>query len=219
VIAHKLDICPMVLLQISLYSYPQSSLRYGWDSRGEAVSTLSPLQEIAKDGEGTILTEESLWYALQTRSRHEKQVRDRLAAVGVESLLPLSRQYRLWSDRKVLTTVPLFGGYCFANFSLAKSRNVLQIPGVARIVGATKPEPIPGEEIAAFQQLSLADRMVEPCDYLIEGAWVEVVQGPLAGLRGQFVRRNKHHGLVIRATLIQQAALVHIEADEVALIQ
>jgi transcription antitermination factor NusG len=61
--------------------------------------------------------------------------------------------------------------------------------------------------------------MVEPCDYLSEGAWVEVVQGPFMGLRGQLVRRKKHHGLVIRATLIQQAALVHIEADEVALIQ
>jgi transcription antitermination factor NusG len=119
----------------------------------------------------------------------------------------------------VLTTVPLFGGYCFANFSLAKTRNVLQISGVARIVGTTKPEPIPGEEIVAFQRLSCVDRMVEPCEYWSEGTWVEVVHGPLTGLRGQFVRRLKHHGLVIRATLIQQSALVHIEADEVVPIQ
>ncbi len=165
---------------------------------------------------GTVPTDHSLWYALQTHSRHEKQVRDRLVAVGMEPLLPLSRQYRQWSDRKVLTTVPLFGGYCFARFSLVRSREVLQIPGVARIVGATKPEPIAAEEIAAFHQLSLVDRMMEPCDYLIEGAWVEVIQGPLTGLRGQFVRRNKQHGLVIRVSLIQQAALVHIEADEVS---
>lgn len=163
--------------------------------------------------------EESLWYAIQTRSRHEKRVRDRLAAAGMEPLLPLSRQYRQWSDRKMLTTVPLFGGYCFANFPLTKTRNVLQIPGVARIVGTTKPEPIPDEEIVAFQRLSCVDRMVEPCEYWSEGTWVEVVRGALTGLRGQFVRRSKHHGLVIRATLIQQAALVHIEADEVVPIQ
>lgn len=194
----------------------RNCLRYGCDSRGEAVSTLRPLEKIAKDGEDTLLTADSLWYALQTRSRHEKQVRDRLAAVGIEPLLPMSRQYRQWSDRKVLTTMPLFRGYCFANFSLAESRSVLQIPGVARIVGATKPEPIAAEEIAAFHQLSLVDRMMEPCDYLTEGAGVEVIQGPLTGLRGQFVRRNKQHGLVIRVSLIQQAALVHIEADEVS---
>ena len=183
------------------------------------MSVLNPLQERVQHEEGSILTDEPRWYALQTHSRHEKQVRDRLAAVGMEPLLPLSRQYRQWSDRKVLTTVPLFGGYCFARFSLVKSRHILQVPGVARIVGATKPEPIPDEEIAAFQRLSVVGRMVEPCDYLIEGAWVEVVQGPLTGLRGQFVRRNRHQGLVIRASLIHQAALVHIEADEVAPIQ
>lgn len=180
---------------------------------------LNPIQGSEGPEQVTSPPDDYLWYALQTYSRHEKQVRDRLAAVGMEPLLPLSRQCRQWSDRKVLTTVPLFGGYCFARFALAKSRHVLQVPGVARIVGATKPEPIPNEEIAAFQRLSVVDRMVEPCDYLSEGAWVEVVQGPFTGLRGQLVRRDKHHGLVIRATLIQQAALVHIEADEVAPVQ
>ncbi|MFO0699179.1 MAG: transcription termination/antitermination NusG family protein [Nitrospira sp.] len=177
---------------------------------------LNTIQEIERRDVIAIPTDGSLWYALQTHSRHEKQVRDRLVAVGMEPLLPLSRQYRQWSDRKVLTMVPLFGGYCFAKFSLVRSREVLQIPGVARIVGATKPEPIAAEEIAAFQQLSVVDRMTEPCDHLIEGTWVEVIQGPLIGLRGQLVRRNKQHGLVIRVSLIQQAALVHIEADEVA---
>lgn len=179
------------------------------------MSAFNSRQESMKQEEGVIPRDESLWYALQTRARHEKQVRDRLAAAGMEPLLPLSRQYRQWSDRKMLTTVPLFGGYCFANFSVARIRNVLQIPGVARIVGTTKPEPIPAEEIVAFQRLSCVDRMVESCEYWSEGTWVEVVRGPLTGLRGQFVRRSKHHGLVIRATLIQQAALIHVEADEV----
>lgn len=113
------------------------------------------------------------------------------------------------------TTVPLFSGYCFARFSLGESLAVLKTPGVVRIVGTVKPEPIRDEEIAALQQVASVNRMMEPCDYLTQGAWVEVVQGPLAGLRGQLVRRTKQQGLVIRASLIQQAALVHIEADEV----
>jgi hypothetical protein len=61
--------------------------------------------------------------------------------------------------------------------------------------------------------------MMEQWDHFTDGAWVEVVQGPLAGLRGQLVRREKQHGLVIRVSLIQQAALIHIKADEVAAIQ
>ena len=159
------------------------------------------------------------WYALQTQSRHEKQVRDRLQAIGIEPLLPVGRQRRQWSDRKVWTTLPLFTGYCFANFALVRSLVVLQTPGVVRIVGTVRPEPIPAEEIAVFQRVASMNPVMEPCDYLTEGAWVEVIHGPLVGLRGQFVRRTSHHGLVIRSSLLQQAALIHIESDEVAPVQ
>src|SRR6185312_11636305 len=164
----------------------------------------------------TISKTDRQWYALQTHSRHEKQVRDRLLAVGIEPLLPLGKQYRQWSDRKVWTTLPIFSGYCFANFALAGSLAVLKTPGVVRIVGAVRPEPIPTEEIALLQQVSSVNPMMEPCDYLTEGAWVEVIRGPLIGLRGQLVRRAHHHGLVIRASLLQRAALIHIGSDEVA---
>jgi transcription termination/antitermination protein NusG len=159
------------------------------------------------------------WYALQTQSHHEKRVRDRLQAGGIEPLLPLSRQYRQWSDRKVWTTLPLFRGYCFAKFDLNNSLAIRRTPGVARIVGIAKPEPVGGDEIAALQRVASAECPIEPCEYYVEGTWVEVIRGPLVGLRGQFVRQTKHHGLVIRASLIQQAALIHIEADEVAPIQ
>ncbi|MDF0673235.1 MAG: transcription termination/antitermination NusG family protein [Nitrospira sp.] len=167
----------------------------------------------------TVSKTDRQWYAIQTYSRHEKQVRDRLLAVGIEPLLPLGKQCRQWSDRKVWTTLPLFSGYCFANFAIAGSLAVLQTPGVVRIVGALKPEPIPAEEIAVLQQVSSVNRMMEPCDYLTEGAWVEVIRGPLVGLRGQLVRRVSHQGLVIRASLLQRAALIHIATDEIVSVQ
>jgi transcription termination/antitermination protein NusG len=167
----------------------------------------------------TASTTDGQWYAIKTHSRHEKQVRDRLLAVGIEPLLPLGKQCRQWSDRKVWTMLPLFSGYCFANFALTRSLAVLQTPGVVCIVGILRPEPIPAEEIAVLQQVSSVNPMMEPCDYMTEGAWVEVIRGPLIGLRGQLVRRASHHGLVIRAALIQQAALIHIGTDEVAPVQ
>lgn len=179
------------------------------------MSTISTVRLGEQIQNAVVASRETCWYAIQTCSRHERLVRDRLEAVGVEPFLPLSKQCRQWSDRKVWLTVPLFSGYCFAKFGLIKSREILQIPGVVRIVGATKPEPIPVDEIAVFQQVSSVDRVMESCDYFVQGDWVEVIRGPLAGLRGQFVRGAAHHGLVIRASLIQQAALIHIESDEV----
>ena len=159
------------------------------------------------------------WYALSTRSRHEKQVRDRLTAIGVEPCLPLMRKLSQWSDRRVWTESPLFSGYCFARFSLTNSLTILQTPGIVRIVGIIVPEAIPDEEVAALKKLTESQRPFEPHDYFAEGAWVDVVRGPLAGLRGQLLRKAGHHSLVIRVHLIQQAATVHIDMSEVASVQ
>lgn len=235
----ELDICLVVmgfkdLVQIGLHSSIVNRCAWvslfkerGWGSRGEAMTATSQPKPVvrhelvsAPEPERVALSNtECQWYALQTQSRHEKQVRDRLLARGIEPLLPVGRQRRQWSDRKVWTTLPLFTGYCFANFALVRSLVVLQTPGVVRIVGTLRPEPIPAEEIAVFQRVASMNPVMEPCDYLTEGAWVEVIHGPLVGLRGQFVRRTSHHGLVIRSSLLQQAALIHIESDEVAPVQ
>ncbi len=159
------------------------------------------------------------WYAVSTRSRHEKLVRDRLAAIGVEPFLPLSRMLSQWSDRKVWTETPLFAGYCFARFALVRSHPVLQTPGVVRIVGSVMPEAIPEEEMAAIKTLVDSRRSVQAHDYLVEGAWVEVVRGPLTGLRGQLIRRSGQDCIVIRIHLIQQAVTVHIDSNEVVSVQ
>ncbi len=202
-------------------------MKRGWDSRGEAMNIAFGEERVERYAQVmvpeveqvTVSKTDRQWYALQTHSRHEKQVRDRLLAIGIEPLLPLGKQRRQWSDRKVWTMLPLFSGYCFANFALAGSLVILQIPGVVRIVGTMRPESIPAEEIAVLQQVSSVNPMMEPCDYLTEGAWVEVIRGPLVGLRGQLVRQGSHHGLVIRASLLQRAALIHIGTDEVAPLQ
>lgn len=60
---------------------------------------------------------------------------------------------------------------------------------------------------------------MEPYDCFTEGAWVELKQSPLVGLRGRFVGRVSHGGLVIRSALLQQAVLIHIGSGEVAPVQ
>ena len=182
------------------------------------------LNGLTFDSQGQVPTVENAcktlhWYAISTRSRHEKMVHDRLISVGVEPFLPLSKKLSQWSDRKVLTLRPLFSGYCFARFLLSNSHTVLQTPGVVRIVGSTMPEAIPDEELATIMKVVESERSLEPHDYFTEGKWVEVVQGPLTGLRGQLVRKASHDCLVIRVHLLQQAATVHIDMSEVVPVQ
>jgi transcription termination/antitermination protein NusG len=44
---------------------------------------------------------------------------------------------------------------------------------------------------------------------------VEVVRGPLQGVRGILLRKDKRHRLVLGVRLIQQAAAVEIDVNEV----
>jgi transcription antitermination factor NusG len=98
--------------------------------------------------------EQSYWYAIQTRSRHEKVVRDQLAAKSITHLLPLWRKRTIWKDRVKLVEVPLFGGYLFGYFALQDLITVLGTFGVARIVGINgKPVPIPDEQITMVRTI------------------------------------------------------------------
>ena len=156
------------------------------------------------------------WFALRTRSRHEKLVRDQLTNQGIEPLLPTIKRLSQWKDRKKEIEVPLFSGYCFVRFSAEQKLPVLKTIGVVDIVGSgQQPEPIPDEEIAALQMLMTSVLPYDPHPYLHEGMMVEVIRGPLQGVRGILLRKEKRHRLVLGVRLIQQAAAVEIDVNDV----
>ena len=156
------------------------------------------------------------WYALRTKSRHEKLVRDQLDKQGIESLLPTVKRLSQWKDRKKEIEVPLFSGYCFVRFSQLEKTPVQKIVGVVEIVGCgSRPEPIPEQEIDALRRLMTCVLPYDPHPYLHEGMRVEVVRGPLQGAHGILLRKEKRHRLVVGVRLIQQAAAVEIDVNDV----
>lgn len=156
------------------------------------------------------------WYALRTKSRHEKIVRDQLGKQGIEPLLPTVKRLSQWKDRKKEIEVPLFSGYCFVRFAPTQKLPVQKVSGVVEIVGGGhRPEPIPDDEIKAIQTLMTSVLPYDPHPYLQEGTAVEVVRGPLQGVHGILLRKEKRHRLVIGVRLIQQAAAVEIDIGDV----
>lgn len=159
------------------------------------------------------------WYAIQTRSRYEKVVRNQLIASGIECLLPLCTRISHWKDRTKRIEWPLFLRYCFARFALEQRGQVLQAPGVMQIVGtAYVAEPIPADDIAAIQRLMQSGSSYRPYPYHVqEGRIVRVIRGPLEGLQGRFIRHTTGGDLILAVDLIQQAVAVDIAAEDVAL--
>ena len=156
------------------------------------------------------------WYAIRTRSRHEKLVNQQLASRGVEAFLPLVDRRRRWKDRWKTVSLPLFSGYCFARFPYQDRLAVLTAVGVVQILGLNGHAiPVPDHEIEAVRQLVTSTLPFDPHPYLKEGMEVEVVGGPLAGIRGVLVRKGDRARLVVAIHLIQQAASVELDAADV----
>jgi transcriptional antiterminator NusG len=156
------------------------------------------------------------WYAIQTRSRHEKVVRDQLAAKSITHLLPLWQKRSNWKDRVKLVDVPLFGGYLFGYFPLLNRVAVLETVGVVRIVGLNgRPVPIPDEQIATMLTMMKHRLPCSPHPYLVEGMRVQIKRGLLAGAEGLLIAKKQRYRLVIRVDMIQQAMAVEVDCADV----
>ena len=68
----------------------------------------------ALGGGPRIAPDEPAWYAVYTRSRHEKLVDAALREKGVRCFLPAVDVLSRWQDRRKLVRKPLFPGYLFA---------------------------------------------------------------------------------------------------------
>jgi transcription antitermination factor NusG len=156
------------------------------------------------------------WFAIWTRSRHEKRVRDQLAEKSLDVFLPTITKWSRWKDRKKQIEWPLFPGYCFARFNIHDRLAVLKCDGVVTIVGSEgQPSPIPAFEIDGIRQLIASELSFDPCPLIKEGMMVEVKSGPLRGVIGRLVRKGAHARLVLSVDLIGQAVSVEVDAADV----
>jgi transcription antitermination factor NusG len=156
------------------------------------------------------------WYAIWTRSRHEKVVRDQLERKAIEVFLPTVAKWSRWKDRRKQIDWPLFPGYCFARFDAEQRLPVLTCNGVVQIVGVDGvPSPIPQVEVEGIRTLVESELAYDACPFVREGDLVEVVSGPLKGVVGRLVRKAAHARLVLSVDLIGQAVSVEVDAADV----
>ncbi len=156
------------------------------------------------------------WYAIWTRSRHEQRVRDQLTQKGYEVFLPTVTRWSRWKDRKKQVDWPLFPGYCFARFDGQRPLPILTCAGVVSIVGFDGAmASIPEHEIESIRLLLSSTTPFDPCPLIREGSPVEIVHGPLKGVTGLLVRKGAQARLVLSVNLIGRAVSVAIDAADV----
>lgn len=153
------------------------------------------------------------WYAAYTSANHEKRVAEQLRMRLIEHFLPLYESMRIWKDRRMMLRVPLFPGYVFVRMALHNRLQVLQVPGVARLVGFSgMPCALPEEEIRVIQSCLSRGCLVEPHPYVQVGRRVRVKSGPLEGLEGVIIRKKNRVRFVLSLDLINRSAAVEVDA-------
>jgi len=180
---------------------------------------ISPILGVNARGNAALPPEyvELRWYVAYTSANHEKCVAQQLKQRSVEHFLPLYASVRKWKDRRVKLDLPLFPGYVFVQMALRNRLQVLEVPGVANLVGfGGTPTALPEGEIEALRTSLRGGVRAEPHPFLIAGRRVRVKAGPLAGLQGILVRRKSEARFVLSVELIRRSIAVELDESDLA---
>lgn len=160
---------------------------------------------------------QAYWYAVRTRSRHEKQVFAFLQRQRVETYLPLRRTWSARQDRKLTIEVPALPGYLFVRCVLyAETRALIKrASGVLHMIEhAGRPAVIPPRQLDSLRLALQQAFNAEGHPFLNVGDRVRVVRGPMAGAEGYLLRvAENRHRLVIAVDYVNQALSVEIDGD------
>jgi transcription antitermination factor NusG len=169
---------------------------------------------VAYESAPALLSDGPLWYAVQTRARHEKRIGSELESKGISAFVPTRREAHRWSDRTKMVDVPLFSCYVFVKIESdpVSILEVLKTSGVFRFVSMNSaPAPIPVEQIESLQTIVANKLPLSPCGFLKIGQRVRIRGGSLDGVEGTLTALKGEHKLVISIDLIQQSVAVTID--------
>lgn len=168
------------------------------------------------------------WYAIWTRSHCERLVAQQLSAKGFSPFLPEVPALRLGSGqvrsrrarRTCVKPEPMFPGYLFVRDAMTKTRYVemLSVRGIVRVLedGWMRLTPIPDADINAIQRIIESGVAVFPYPLLHHGDRVRVVEGPLSGVEGIFIKASQQKGcLVVTVDLLGRSVAVEIGGEDV----
>jgi len=160
------------------------------------------------------------WYAVAVKPQTETAVELALAQKSYETFFPRVASERRWSDRTKKIDVALIPGYVFCRFDGDHRLPIVMTPGVREIVGyGRQAAPVEDAELLALRRVMESGAPVATCDYLRQGDPVEVVWGPMQGLRGLLLEARGSCRVVVSVELLQRSVSVEIDRNRIRRIE
>lgn len=162
----------------------------------------------------------TLWFALLTRSNFEQTVYSRICKKKIDAFLPSTKKPSKRKDRKLMIETPLFPGYVFVKSTRAPVDQlpILKTLGAVRLLGnSAGPVPVPENQIESLKRLISVtqDLVTGSIIELKKGDPVIILEGPMAGLKGDFFEQKGKGRVIIKVDLLGRYAGVEVDSDKV----
>jgi transcription antitermination factor NusG len=155
------------------------------------------------------------WYAVYTRTRHEKSVAEQCHQRGVITFLPLYSVQHRWKQRLARVLLPLFPSYVFVRIALQDRIKVLSIPGIVSLVSFNgRPAVVPDSQIDYLNR-ALTLGKAQPHIYLRSGKRVRVTAGPLFGLEGIVVEIKNQVQVIVSFDWMCRSVAISLDPAEI----
>jgi transcriptional antiterminator RfaH len=149
------------------------------------------------------------WWVLHTRPRCEKTLARKFIEGSVPFFLPLYQ--RQWSTRgrRFCSHVPLFPGYVFLHGDEDARRAALVTNLVAQVLPVADSHRLHAD-LVRVHRLIVSGAPLTPEPSLQPGQQVEIVEGPLVGLRGTIIRQGANSRFLVEVQFLKAGVSVDI---------
>jgi transcription antitermination factor NusG len=158
---------------------------------------------------------EKRWFAVYTRYKSEKVVRQMLNLKSINNYLPLQKVVRRYTRKIKTHDIPLISCYIFVKITKDEYVPVLETENVVKFLRFSKNLlSIPEEEIEILKRVVGDGEGVEAEPGIFhEGDEVEVIGGKLTGLRGRLVERHGKKQMVVELENVGYTLRMNIDAS------
>lgn len=151
--------------------------------------------------------EERKWYVAYVRLFHERKTAEKLAAMGIESFVPVREEIHQWSQRKKKVMRVLIPQMIFIRATQKERMEALTLSSISHYLvlkGEHTPAIIPDRQMEQFMfMVDYSENTIEMYNSPLEpGQHIKVIKGPLAGLEGELLEIEGKSKVVVRLDIL-----------------
>jgi len=161
---------------------------------------------------------EAKWFVVYVKPNRAKKLAEYALRNGIYYFLPLKDSIRLYGNRKVKFTKPLFPGYIFIRCNPKEKQKLIISGHIVKFLHVDNEN----ELLFALKQIHFGREKgvnFSPHKYIRKGMKVEIVDGAMKGMRGVVENSGKLDKVILQVDMLRQAVSVSVTPEQVKILK